>query len=82
MIYQKKSAVLLLLKKKHTNIQAKQFVFFFQGGRLIFSCDVPLCTNKKVGDLIRFEIYIGEYLSVTQISDSRNLSFNVYGNIT
>jgi len=62
MIYQK-SAVLLLLKKKHTNIQAKQLVFFSKEVVLFFSCDVPLCTNKKVGDLIRFGLYIGEYFA-------------------
>ena len=61
MIYQKKCCFVVIEEKTHQH-SSQTIRFFFQGGRLIFSCDVPLCTNKKVGDFIRFEIYIGGIL--------------------
>jgi len=62
MIYQKKCCFVVIEEKTHQH-SSQTIGFFSKEVVLFFSCDVPLCTNKKVGDLIRFGLYIGEYFA-------------------
>jgi len=81
MIYQKKCCFVVIEEKTHQH-SSQTIVFFFKEVVLFFLVMYHCAQIKKWEIWLDLKYTLGEYFSVTQISDSRNLSFNVYGNIT